>query len=927
MGNQIETADFVLVVCTEIYEKRFKGQEEPKKGLGASWEGAILTQQLYDASAKNSKFIPVLFSAIDAQFVPSTLKSTTRYLLNDEYEKLYARLTSQVITPKPELGQLRIVPKSNTHDKYSKQTITENASESKNKPALGELHQVQTPHIKSNIPYLRNPFFTGREGELEKIRSLLLKNNTVALSQPVAVCGLGGIGKTQTAIEYAHRYFEEYEFVLWVKADSKDSIISDYAAVAKLLNLPVKEDSDQSFVASVVINWLKSNNNWLLVLDNADNPHLIKDFLPHNPQGHILLTSRAQVFDNLGITTPVRINKMLPSEAIEFFKRRTDLNELENTELDALQELILELDYLPLAIEQAGAYINKMQCTFAEYLVSYRKRGLELLEKSKISTNTYPKSVATTWLLNFEEIKEISLASVDLLFASAFLHCDKIPFDIFTKGHEILGENIALKLNKAKDDPLIFHEIIEPLAQFSLISVNRSEHTFDIHRLVQTVIKEGMNKGAQYLWAERIVMAINYVFPEVKFENWDSCDKLLPHALACSNLIKVWNMDFEESATLLNSIGGYLYARGRFGECESLLTRSLEIRKKIFDANNPYLAESLNHLAELYHTQGKYSVAETLYIRSLEIREKVLGPEHQDVAESLNNLAILYQNQGNYSVVEILLKRSLKIREKEFSSEHPNVADSLNNLAEVYKSQGRYSEAEPLLKRSLEIREKVLGPEHPDVADSLNNLAGFYRSQNKYADAEKLTKKSLELRKRVLGPEHPNVAMSLNNLATFYQEQGKYTDAEKLFKCSLNILMKILGPEHPHVATTFNNLAILYEKQGKYSDAEPLYILSLEIREKVLGSEHPDVATGFNNLAGFYQNQGKNLKAKELYGQAIKIIDKNKIENHPDSLRCLENYAHLLKKMRKDREAVKVINRIKNIRAKNEKDSKQSRRK
>ena len=257
-------------------------------------------------------------------------------------------------------------------------------------PGSGPIHvssvDPKDKEPKSNVPYSRNLFFTGRDKELEQIHETLLSNKTVALSQPVAVCGLGGIGKTQTAVEYTYRYRDEYKFVLWVTADSEDSIISDYVAIAKLLDLPVKNDSDLKLVVSAVLNWFKTNENWLLVFDNADEPSVLRNFMPLDPKGHILLTSRAHLFEELDITSQIEMEKMLPDEAREFFIKRTGRKNLKPSELKALDELTSELDYLPLALEQAGAYIRKIECSFEDYLSSYKKSGLKLLEKSQIVT-------------------------------------------------------------------------------------------------------------------------------------------------------------------------------------------------------------------------------------------------------------------------------------------------------------------------------------------------------------------------------------------------------------------------------------------------------------------------------------------------------------------------------------------------------------
>ena len=183
----------------------------------------------------------------------------------------------------------------------------------------------------SNVPYSRNPRFTGREDKLKQIHEALLSENTVAVSQPIAVCGLGGIGKTQTAVEYTYRYCAEYEFIFWVKADSEDAIVSGYVGIAKLLNLPVKNDSDLNNIVSAVLNWFRTHENWLLVFDNADDISFVKDYLPPDPKGHILLTSRLRVFDTLDITKLVDMEEMSPDEAKSFLLKRTERTDLDQS--------------------------------------------------------------------------------------------------------------------------------------------------------------------------------------------------------------------------------------------------------------------------------------------------------------------------------------------------------------------------------------------------------------------------------------------------------------------------------------------------------------------------------------------------------------------------------------------------------------------
>ncbi|MDD4249693.1 MAG: metallophosphoesterase, partial [Methanosarcina sp.] len=451
----------------------------------------------------------------------------------------------------------------------------------------------------SNVPYSRNTRFTGREDKLKQIHEALLSDNTVAVSQPIAVCGLGGIGKTQTAVEYTYRYCAEYEFIFWVKADSEDSIISGYVDIAKLLNLPVKNDSDQNNIVSAVLNWFRTHEKWLLVLDNADDTSFVKNYLPPEPKGHILLTSRAQVFDALEITGLVEMEEMSPDEAKSFLLKRTVRSDLHQSEFEALEKLVHELGYLPLALEQAGAYIYANNSSFKDYLVSYNKRGLKLLEKSPIDKSKYPESISTTWLMNFEEVNKKSEVSADVLFASAYLNPHEIPAEIFYKGADELGPSISAEFDEIDTDPLVFDEVLNPLWQYSLINRETGCRNYDIHRLVQAVLRDGMEKSEQKLWAERVVKAVNRAFPEVEYKNWELCDKLLPHAQTCAEYIGLWDIENEESAKLLNSTGSYLHKRARFKESESLLKSSLEIREKVLEPEHFDISESLNNLGEL----------------------------------------------------------------------------------------------------------------------------------------------------------------------------------------------------------------------------------------------------------------------------------------------------------------------------------------
>lgn len=764
MDKQIRDADFVLMVCTETYHRRVMKEEELGKGRGVTWEGHLTYQDLYNQGAVNTKFIPVLFATGEVKYIPKPLQGVTYHFVHTEegYEGLYRRLTSQPVHVKPALGEMRKLPP------VAKLQPLE--------PKERKQDFFATPLM--NLPFERNPFFTGREKILEDLHNAFTKNNATPPTQ--AISGLGGLGKTQTAIEYAYRHRDDYTSVFWVRADSSLALSTGFVEIARLLNLPEKDAQSPDDTVRAVKLWLENKPGWLLIFDNADVPELLKSFRPRNAKGHVLLTSRAQVFDTLGIAKPLEIEAMSPAEALKFLFTRTGRDDDNLMEREAAAQIAEELGYLPLALEQAGAFITAKNARFQDYLASYRKRRLKLLKGSGPVVGNYPESVATTWAINFQEVEKVSESSSDLLRASAFLSPDRIPFELITKGKAELGTALSAALAEVDDDPLALNQVLEPLTRYSFIRLDSDLQTYSIHRLVQEVLRDEMDTAIQRLWAERTIRALNQAFPKVEFNNWPSCERLLPHAKAAAKLIEKWDLMFEGATRLLNESAFYSEERGQYADAEPLYKQSLIIREKTLEPDHPDVAVSLNNLAAIYYTQGKYPEAEPLFKQSLAIRERVLGPDHPDVATGVNNLALLYKEQGKYAEAEPLYKRSLVIRENALGPEHPKVAIALNNLALLYKSQSRYTESETMYKRALTIDEKVLGPHHPDVAVGLNNLAGLYLAQDKYIEAELLYKRSLEIFEESLGPDHPKVAVVLENYAGFLRAMQRNAEAAEM---------------------------------------------------------------------------------------------------------------------------------------------------
>jgi tetratricopeptide (TPR) repeat protein/transcriptional regulator with XRE-family HTH domain len=754
------------------------------------------------------------------------------------------------------------------------------------------------------VPLPRNPFFTGRGEILEVLRAQLGVDRAVAHTQSAALHGLGGVGKTQVALEYAYRHALEYSAVFWIGAETEESMVTSLLHIAEVLQLPERADKDQQRVVTAVQRWLSIHGQWLLVWDNVEDFELFQRFLPATRSGAILLTTRHQVLGTLA--QGLDLLPMGQEEGILFLLRRAKMLKPEATidevhqlatqgpaQFAAALELVTILGTLPLALDQAGAYLEETRCGLPTYLDLFRTRRAILLQQRGKGSHNHPASVSTTFTLAITAITQHYPAVLDLLRVCAQLHPDAIPEELFHQGAEYLG----VALQTVCRDKFEWNKVVAVACGYSLLERQPEQQTLSIHRLVRSVLLDAMNDEEQTLWSTRVTTMIDAALPEVKqiteYAVWKQCESLLPHILVCLQQegdVSVW----PPLASLAYKTACYLLKRGQHLEAERLFQRALQIWEKVLGSEHPNVANSLNYLAILSLNQGKYAQAERLFQRALQIAEQTLGPEHPNVAVSLHDLAVLLQEQGKYTVAEPLAQRALQIREKVLGSEHPVVATSLNDLGDLFREQGRYAEAELLMQRGLQIREKALGLEHLTVFDSLNSLANLYRDQGRYPKAEPLYQRALQIAEQTLGPDHPRVAILLSDLAECSRRQSKDMVAERLFQRALQIAEQTLGPEHPYVSVPLNGLANISRDRSHYLEAEQFYQRALLLREHHPGQHHPELAEILHDLALFRQKQGDLSEGFSYAERALHIRLKVLGDAHPKTIttRTLHTQLH-----------------------------------
>jgi len=721
---------------------------------------------------------------------------------------------------------------------------------------------AHTPPEIGNLPFPRNPFFTGRETYLEQLEKHFKENNNV----PIALSGLGGIGKTQLALEYAHRnYRKEYRAVLWVNAANKAALEASYISLAHLLDLPKKDTGKIALIIQEVKTWLNEHTSWLLILDNVDDVQLASAFLPTQHRGNILLTMRTQV---TGTLRRIDVAPLPQNHGSTFLLHRASLlasnapiGQTTTPDAAMARAICKELGGLPLALDQAGAYIDETGCSVADYLKKYRTHRAVLLRRRGGSVLDHPESgdseaeysqpVATTWSLSFEKVEQRNPGAAELLRMCAFLAPDAIPEELFQQEY-----SLAL-------DAISFDEAVAALRRYSLVERNRQEKMLSVHRLVQAVIFDAMSDSTRSQWRERVVRAMNEAFSAALLKEWVSCERLLPHVLVCATWIEEHKPIAvqQEASSLLDKAGSYL------------------------------------------REQGWYADAELLLKQALSIREQHMGAEHLDTATSLSSLAGLYAYQNRFPSAEHLVERALAIRKQHWGADHPETAKSMNNLATLYMQRKQYEQAEPLFLQALSINENHLGVEHLDTMKYRGNLGVMYLEQEQYEKAKPLFEGVLTFYKHHLGTKNPETARVMGNRALVYMQQGEYKKAESLFQQALSIHEKCSGKESPDTAYPLYGLAELYRRQGKYEQSEQFYQRTLSIRKQYLDLEHLDTAESLQGLAELYRELGRNEESQSLYQEALRIWEQQLGSEHQLTKRTRESYEALLQLMECDTEA------------------------
>ena len=636
----------------------------------------------------------------------------------------------------------------------------------------------------------------------------------------VAVQGMGGVGKTSLATEYAHRYRDLFAGVWWCAAETRIGLLTSLAGLAVRLGAATADDADVERTAKTGLAWLAEQRaTFLLIYDNVTMPEDIADLLPAGG-ARVLITSRFS--DWGGLAEEVALDVLPQAEAVAFLQGRT-----ERQDAAGARVLAEALGRLPLALDHAAAYCKRTQMGFAEYAAK-----AENLIDVQPRVMIYPRTVAATFQLAIGEAVKTCPAAEALMAYLAQCAPERIPLQLVNGAIEDEAQR-TMALLALTDMSLAHRDPFEDGAP-----------AVTVHRLVQAVGRRQHGGDLVGTAAGRLILRLAEIYPPDAYENhasWPLCEQLTPHLLAVHEALAAEDEagDDAQRAGLLDMAANYFHGRGAYRRAEKLSRAALAIFEKKLGPEHSHTGMSLNNLAFLLQALGDLAGARPLYERALAIAERELGPDHSDTAMALHNLAVLLQSQGDLAGAQPLLERALAIRENTLGPEHSHTGMSLNNLAFLLHAQGELTAARPLYERALSIDEQALGAEHRNTATSLNNLGRLLQAQGDLAGAQPLLERALAIRERVLGPEHPDTAGSLNNLALLMQAQGHLFGARPLYQRAIAICEKVLGPKHPNTGRCQFNYARLLLRNGQPADALLLGETALATHEAAFGSQHP----------------------------------------------------------------------------------------
>ncbi|GIH66414.1 FxSxx-COOH system tetratricopeptide repeat protein [Microbispora siamensis] len=771
-----------------------------------------------------------------------------------------------------------------------------------------------------NVP-ARNAAFTGRGLVLDRLRDQLVGGSS-AVVLPQALYGLGGVGKTQVALEYAHRFRADYDLVWWISSEDPERINSAFEELARQLRIPVADNIAE--VVSAVREALRLGRpygRWLLIFDNAGDPEDLRDFFPGGSSGHVMITSRNQAWST--VAAPLEVDVFSQEESLEHLGRRVPGLAAEDA-----RRVAEALGNLPLAVEQAAAWLAETglpAATLLEQLDTEAARVLSSLNQPA----DYPHPVAVTWNLSLTQLQESSPASVRLLQLCAFFAPEPISMQLLYSDEMVES---LLPYDDTLREKLVLGRVIQEIGRFALAKVDQGNNTIQVHRLVQSVIRSQMPQEEQ----EKACHAVHRILVGARPrqgdvddpENWIRYDLIWQHlqpsrATECTE---------EETRQLLTDRVRYLWKRGDFDSALALGERLANFWEEEFGQHDRQRLHLLFNVANVKRSQGKYEEARDLDMWVREQQLQVVGDRHPHTLLTAGGLAADLRGLGEYESSLEMDRVTYQRWKTLFGEDHPRTLASANNLALCYRLVGDAVSARDLDQDTLQRRTRVLGVNHPYTLFSAAHLARDLREIGLYRESVDLLRTTLQHYRESLGEAFVDTLRAAKSLAVSLRRAGEQQEAWELAKeteeryrqryagtpdalaatlelaCCMSALgdkagahelagrivhiyRQTLGDNHPGTLIAMNNLAIYLRGSGELDRATAVAVATHDGLGANLGPDHPFTLSAAINLANCLGEEGRRDEAERLERRTLEALRAKLGDLHPDTLACEANLA------------------------------------
>ncbi|HEX4811799.1 MAG TPA: FxSxx-COOH system tetratricopeptide repeat protein [Nonomuraea sp.] len=745
------------------------------------------------------------------------------------------------------------------------------------------------PKVWERVPK-RNPNFTGRKDLLTALRKSI-NTVTAVVAQPQALQGLGGVGKTQLAIEYAWQYRAHYDLVWWVSADQPMLVPSVLAGMAPALGLPPATSTGVEQATQAVLRTLESGSpyrSWLVIFDNAEEPEFIKDFIPRGP-GHVLITSRNSRWSDHEPTIEVDVFRR--EESTSFLRRRLG-DAVTDAEADRLAD---KLGDLPLALEQAAALLARTLMSVEEYLALLEEQTSRLLSLEKAPA--YPQSMTAAWQLSVSQLQDRLPAAVEVLRCCAFFGPEPIPRDVFRRGNRVVGPRLAPILS----DPIELTNALSHLERLALVKVEQSTRTLQVHRLNQALLRDQTPDKDRAELRHEVHLLLSGTAPSDPEDtaSWPRFEELAAH-VEPSGIIECSDPSVRRFAL---DLVRYLFVRGSYQQAQALLQEYVMRWTETSGPDHKDVLVARVHQGLVHLGLTQYAQAEELMSGALDKMVETLGAEHSETLWAKNSYAAAVRGRGDFTGAQTIDEELTEVYQRLHGDYHHLTLQARNNLALDYTLTNRYEQAQKMLEDIFLYRSGVEGVGRRILLSTWSNLSRAVRLSGQFHVATDMAEEAYTYGVAQLGDDHPNTLTAARDFAISLRRSGRLAEALQLIRDTHTRLHRLYGDGHADTMAAALGLCNVLRAIGELDEALEMAERACAFYPAVFGEDHPFTHSARIDLALLTRLRGDAEAAREMNERAMAGLVETVGRGHTYSVTCAINLQNDLAALGRHEEA------------------------